>query len=95
VLAEAAEAFCLEDEVALSGDGGGTGSSKAELLAQSVPYDPARALSVVKVRLGGGERARASRFAIRHDHILPTVAARRVCCWRKACAGRRVRHAGL
>jgi hypothetical protein len=56
-LAEAAEAFCVESRLAAAAaeddkdsvNGSGT-VTKAELLAQSKPFDPAPALAVVKVR---------------------------------------------
>lgn len=59
-LSDAASAFCLEDALAaanaagagagVSDAGDGATLSKAELLAQSVPFDAARALSIVQVR---------------------------------------------
>jgi hypothetical protein len=54
-LVEAANAFCVEDETiagAVTGEdevASDAGLSKAELLAQSVPYDPSQALLVIKV----------------------------------------------
>lgn len=46
-IADAAAAFCVDDTVI--GVGESAGLSKAELLAQSVPFDPVRALAVVQV----------------------------------------------
>ena len=66
-IVDAAAAFCLDDALAdESASGEGDASSrpltKAELLAQSIPFDAARALAVVQVRGLGTD-------ALNHPHL--------------------------
>lgn len=80
-LAEAAEAFCVESRLAAAAaeddrdsvNGSGT-VTKAELLAQSKPFDPAPALAVVKrhsAAVAGEKRARESALDLLRSRVIP------------------------